>query len=149
MRRNFSGLLIALSIIGVSALLIGENTRQEKVPFSRGVGYSSSDNERVLWHWKTHSSLLEATDEFNADLQRATRYVEFTPCFDKDGRRIGERAVLYVTPPHAPQPIWRIMWTQQGEDFSESFTVESTSLSEARSGETAGQEGWKKCVTRK
>jgi len=146
MRRNLSGLLLALVICGVSALLVRKHTPRPIVPSSRGVGYTSSDRPGMVWYWETHPSPLKATDEFNAHLQRATQYMEFTPCFDRDGRRNGERAVLYVTPPHTSQPTWRIMWTQQGKDFSELFTVESTSLSEARSGETAGQDGWKKCV---
>jgi len=149
MRRNFSGVLIALLISGVSVLLIEKNMRPPRVPHSSSRGYTSSDHERVVWHWKTYSSSPEATDEFNTHLERATQYMEFTPCFDRDGRRIGERAVMYMTPPHTPQPTWRIVWTQRSEDFSESFTVESTSLSEARSGETAGQAGWKKCVPTK
>lgn len=149
MRRNFSGLLIALLIFGVSALLIEKNMRQPRVPHSSGHGYASSDHERMVWYRETNSSPSAATDEFNAQLHRATRYMEFTPCFDGNGRRIGERAVMHMTPPHTPQPIWRIMWTQRSEDFSESFTVESTSLSEVRSGETAGQSGWKKCVPTK
>ncbi|HEY0098267.1 MAG TPA: hypothetical protein VGB76_04860 [Pyrinomonadaceae bacterium] len=149
MRRNISGLLVALLTLGVGALIVRENSPSPKTQNFGVRSYSSSDYKNMFWAWETYSSPQEATTKFNAQLQQATQYMEFTPCFDSNGRRIGERAVMHTTSPSSPQPVWRIMWTQQSADFSESFTVESPLLSEARHGETTGQEGWKKCISTK
>jgi hypothetical protein len=149
MRRISLGLLIALLTFGAGAQFVWKTTPAPVVPNSGVVSYTSSDYDQMAWYWETHPSPLKATEEFNAHLQRATQYMEFTSCFDRDGRRIGERAVMYLTPPHSPQPIWQITWTQRTENFSESFTVESPLLSEARHGETVGQADWKKCISTK
>ena len=90
--------------------------------------------------------VLEATNKFNRELQKAAEYVEFTPCFDISRRRIGERAVVRLLPPHVPEATWRIMWTQQSEGFSEFFWVESTSLPDARNFEKVKPQEWKKCL---
>jgi len=149
MLRNFSGFLLALLAFSVCVLCVRETTQKPKAYQSGNHSYTSSDYEQMVWSWETHSSPPEATNKFNEQLRRAIEYREFTPCFDRQGRRIGERAMMYMISPHAQQPVWRILWTQQSEDFSESFMVESTSLSEARTGETIGQEGWKKCIATK
>ncbi len=147
MRRNFLGLLTGLLIFGVSALLLVKNTRQRFVPSSGSYGYSSPAHEHMSGNWEMHASPLEATEEFNFQLRLAATYREFTPCFDPNGRRTGERALMYMMPPYVPQATWRIMWTQQSADFSESFQVESPSLSDVRYLETNVPETWKKCVT--
>lgn len=149
MRRNLTGLLVALVILGVCSLVVRDPPASPKVPHSGIRSYTSSDYEHMSWDWETHPSPLGATAKFNALLQGATEYIEFTPCFDARGHRIGERAAMRTTSPHTRRPVWRIVWTQRSEDFSESFTVESPLLSEARHGETTGQDGWKKCISTK
>jgi hypothetical protein len=149
MRRIFLGLLIALLTFGVGSQFVWKTRPAPTVPHSGGVSYTSSEHSQLISSWETHPSPQKATEEFNAHLQQATQYMEFTPCFDRDGRRIGERAVMYLTPPHSPQPIWRITWTQRTETASESFTVQSPLLSEARYGETIERDGWKKCISTK
>lgn len=143
MRRCFFGLLIGLIIFGIGACLAWEKALP---PANSGV-FSSSDRAPITYRWETFSSPLEAATEFNMQLQQATDYLEFTPCFDESGRRTGERAVMLFSPPRVPEATWRIVWTRQSESFSETFWVESVSLSGARYFETERQ-GWKKCVAK-
>ncbi len=147
MRRIFLGVLIALLTFAVSALLVRRNMPKIVGSFGSSEGQTFPDGKRVAYGWTVFHSSLEATKEFNEQLQWAADHQESTSCFDESGRRIGERVVVLLAPPLVPEQIWRIMWTQQSENSSEFFSVESISLSDARYFETVERQGWKKCVT--
>lgn len=149
MRRILLGLSMALLAFSIGIMFVRGGKRSSVIPHSSSVGWSSSDGKRVVHRHSVLSSPSAAAEEFNTQLQAAAEYIEFTPCFDTGGRRIGERVVILLLPPYATEATWRIMWTQQAEDFSELFWVESPSLADARFYETPDQQGWKRCVARR
>ncbi len=149
MRRIFLGLVIALLTFGIGALFVGQKRHKNIASYGSSFQWTSSDGGRMAHNHDLLSSPLEATENFNAALQRAADFMEFTPCFDTSGRRIGERAVMLLLPPQVPEATWRIMWTQQQDNFSELFWVESPSLADTRAFETIERQGWKKCVSTK
>ncbi len=148
MRRIFLGLLLALVTFGAGALFVWKNTNNPVVYSVSSGGLTSSDHAPIRYQREIFPSSLEATNQFNMQLQEAADYIEFMPCFDTNRRRIGERAVMWLLPPHVPEATWRIMWTQQAEDLSEFFWVESTSLEDARHFETVERQEWRNCIAK-
>lgn len=149
MRHLLLGLLIAPLTFGVGAWLANAKKSNLIVHSTTSIGVTSYEHDRVDLRREIFPSPLEATDQFNKELQKAADYAEFSPCFDTSGRRMGERVVVLLFSARVPEVTWRIMWTQQSEDFSEFYWVESTSLSDARRFEAVEREGWNKCAEKK
>lgn len=150
MRRVFITLSVALLSFGAGTLSIRHDT-PKKIATSSSSGSSMIAPPRafMLANKETFSCPSAAAEKFNADLQKASFFTEFTPCFDPGGRRIGERAVTLRLPPHAPEPTWRIIRTQQAKDSSTSLWVESVSLSDAYYFEEYMAEHRGRCITTK
>jgi hypothetical protein len=143
-RRLFLGLLAGLLTFYVSMML--QRSRKERiVPSTSSVGWTSPDGKTVVYQHELLPEPAGATEHFNSQLRNAISYQEWAPCFDQNGRRIGERAIMLLAPPQVLKMTWRIVWTQQAEDHSESFTIESASLADARYFETLEPADWKKC----
>lgn len=144
MRRIILGLVACLLAFYLSIMFFREEKRAPVVR-STTTGEWNSADKRIAYRHDIFPSEGEATEHFNSQLQEAQKYQELTPCLDSNGQRIGNRAVILQAPSRAPE-TWQIIWTRQARDFSETFSIQSASLADARYFETVERAGWERCL---
>ena len=123
-------LIAVISSVGIYSS--GKKARTRLIPHSSVGAHTSSNGNQWDNAHQVYDSPSSATEEFDRQLQGAGGYQEFAPCFDFNGKRIGEKAILLSPGPPNNFAAHRIIWTIRGADHSEFFSVEADSLQEAR-----------------
>ena len=136
-----------LAIAGVS-LAVNLSNRPPKIVPSVSSG-TFADQSGVIGSEQRElfPSPTGATDKFNKQLEASIQYREFTPCFDDRGKRIGERAAMWMQSPPPTKALWRITWTDRTAESSRLYWTEADSLDVARDLEIKSRERWRLCRT--
>ncbi|HEV8368255.1 MAG TPA: hypothetical protein VGQ39_09920 [Pyrinomonadaceae bacterium] len=134
--------------IAVVSLAVNLSNRPAKVVRSGSSG-TYTDQKGVIGseQWELFPTPSGATQMFDDQLQQSRAYQEFSPCFDDRGRRIGERAAMWMHSPTPTKAFWRIIWTERNSESSQLYWTEADTLEVARDLETKSGAKWPLCRT--
>lgn len=151
-KRALLALSLAFVAYDVGPRLVGGRAEPAVVHSESSTSVSAPGRELTTYRWELFPSPTEAAEHFDRWLGWATEYKEFSPCFDSEGRRTGERALILLLPPYSREPTWSIVWTYRAEKYSQLFSVASVSEKDARYYEETERQkphngpGWETCA---
>jgi hypothetical protein len=146
MRRSHLKALTGVLTFCVGAMLGGHNQRPRIIPSASSESMSWDDGKLAARDQHIYVPPQSAATELEYLLARSPDYTEFTPCYDRAGRRVGDHVVLPRRDRVSFTQLWRIAWTRQEEDHSELYVVEGNTLALARSVEAQLRPEWFRCA---
>ena len=138
---------IVLAIAGVSLAVNSANNPTTIVPSVSSGTFADRNGVIGSEQRELFPSPTGATDRFNEQLEVSKQYRDYTPCFDDYGKRIGERAAMWVDSSPPTKAFWRIIWTDRTAESSQLYWTEADSLDVARDLEIKSKERWRLCKT--
>ncbi len=108
------------------SVLSGSAETEDGTPFSFN-SYKSSDGTAISTRFERRKSPAHAKKELNRNIEAAIEVMKREPKFDKDGRNIGERALLTSKQEESTNLQTAIVWT----NGSQVYFIESLSLKHA------------------